>query len=101
MCTSSLIVYLSLFLSSSKPGAPSAPSAPAAVKSQAVDWSSFSALEALRAEEEDGNLADFSVFGDSNLKHISTEVSTTPADRLSVSSLSYYRWPFIALQSLT
>ena len=71
------------------------------MKSQAVDWSSFSALEALRAEEEDGNLGDFSVFGDSNLKPISTEVSTTPADRLSVGSLSYYQWPFIALQSLT
>ncbi|XP_067939808.1 uncharacterized protein [Watersipora subatra] len=41
------------------------------IKSHAVDWSAFSALDALRAEEEEGNLGDFSVFG-STLKEISS-----------------------------
>ena len=39
------------------------------MKSHAVDWSAFSALDDLRAEEEEGNLGDFSVFG-STLKTV-------------------------------
>lgn len=56
---------------------------PDKVKSHAVDWSAFSALEQLRAEEEEGDLGDFSVFG-STLKRVSeSEVDiATARDKL-------------------
>lgn len=47
------------------------------VKSHAVDWSAFSALEDLREEEEQGDLGDFSVFGSTLKKVNETEVCTS------------------------